>query len=494
MHELRLPWLGLCILLPAVGAIWVKLARDPDSARRYSLIASGLALACALAAWWDFQSLGTFEAREGWDPLAHVIHKDLLVVDELSAPKLPLAALIYFLTNLATLRSKVREFSFSRALGSESILLATLACKLPWGVVTLMVAGTVPPYLELRKGHGATRIYFLHMGLFVVMLCSGQALLSARGPSPYSQAGLALLAGAMLLRGGVAPLHCWMADLFERATFGTALLFVTPMVGTYGVARLVLPVAPPWALQAISTASLSTAVHAAGMALVQREARRFFCYLFLSHSSLVLVGIGSATPLVLTGALSLWLSVALSLTGFGLTIRCLESRTGRIPLSGFQGLYRHVPLLAAFFLLTGLASVGFPGTAGFVGLELLVEGTARAGTLVGAGVVTVAALNGLAVMHAYFRIFTGERHTTAIDLRVRPAEQVAVLVLTALILGGGLYPQPGVTSRYHAADELYKMRIRSIRPDSFHGVGAKPRQGANNIKIEEGKNYGDRIP
>jgi NADH-quinone oxidoreductase subunit M len=462
MHELRLPWLVFCILLPAIGSIWVKLARDPDSARRYSLIASGLALACALAAWWDFQTLGTFEAGEGWAPLAHVIHKDLLVVDELSAPKLSLAALIYFLTNLATLRPKVRDFSFSRSLSSEAILLATLACKLPWGVVALMAAGTVPPYFELRDAKVSLKIYSIHMGLFVIMLCSGQALLSARGPSPYPMAGLALVAGAMVLRSGVAPLHCWMTDLFEHATFGTALLFSTPMVGTYGITRLVLPVAPPWALHAISSASLFTAVYAAGMALVQREARRFFCYLFLSHSSLVLVGIGTATPLGLTGALNLWLSVALSLTGFGLTIRCIESRTGRIPLSGFQGLYHHVPMLAAFFLLTGLASVGFPGTAGFVGLELLVEGTARAGTLAGAAVVTVAALNGLAVMHAYFRIFAGKHHTTAIDLHVRPAERVAVLVLTALILGGGLHPQPGVTSRYHAADELYKMRARSI--------------------------------
>ena len=169
-----------------------------------------------------------------------------------------------------------------------------------------------------------------------------------------------------------------MTDLFEHATFGTALLFVTPMVGAYGVTRLVLPVAPPEVLQAISLASLVTAVYAAGMALVQREARRFFCYLFLSHSSLVLVGLETATPIGLTGALSLWLSVALSLTGFGLTMRCVESRTGRISLAEFHGLYQHVPMLAALFLITGLASIGFPGTAGFVGLELLVEGAIQA--------------------------------------------------------------------------------------------------------------------
>jgi NADH-quinone oxidoreductase subunit M len=462
MHELRFPWLALCVLLPTIGAVWVWFTCDPDAARRRSLVASGLALACALAAWLDFGTLRSVEARDPGDLLGMLFRRDYLVIDELSAPKLSLAALIYFLTNLATLRTKVREFSFARSLSSEAILLATLVCKLPWGIVAMLAAGTVPPYLELRKGRKPLRVYATHMILFVALLCLGQWLLEmgdrSSGPSTL---GVVLLALAVLLRNGVVPVHCWMTDLFEHATFGTALLSVTPMVGVYGVTRLVLPVASPWVLQAISLASLATALYSAGMAIVQREARRFFCYLFLSHSSLVLVGLVTATPIGLTGALCLWLSVALSLTGFGLAMRCVESRIGRISLTGFHGLYQQVPMLAALFLITGLASIGFPGTAGFVGLELLVDGTVQAHPLVGASVVIVAALNGLAVMHAYFRIFTGRPHVASVDLNIRPAERISVLVLTALILGGGLYPQPGITTRYHAAAGLAQARTPS---------------------------------
>ena len=194
------------------------------------------------------------------------------------------------------------------------------------------------------------------------------------------------------------------------------------------------------------------------MALVQSEGRRLFCYLFLSHSSLVLVGLESAAPLGVAGALCLWLSASLSLTGFGLTMRCVESRAGRISLADFNGHYRHVPMLAAFFLITGLASIGFPGTVGFIGLEMLVDGAARTSPFVAALIVVVAALNGLAVIHAYFRIFTGRPHASSVDLRDRPAERASVLVLTALILGGGLFPQPGVASRYRAAAALSDAR------------------------------------
>jgi NADH-quinone oxidoreductase subunit M len=240
------------------------------------------------------------------------------------------------------------------------------------------------------------------------------------------------------------------------------------MTGAYAAVRLLLPVAPDWALQGIALLALFTAFYSAGMAIVQREPRRFFCYLFLSHSALVLVGLEMATPIGLTGGLCVWLSVGMSIAGFGLTLRALEARTGRLSLADYHGLYEHMPSLAAFFLLTGLASIGFPGTVGFVGSELLVEGTVGVYPHVGVLVVLAAALNGIAVLNAYFRLFTGAKHTATISLRSRLPERFAVLSLTALIIGGGLIPQPGVASRYHAATELLSRRQHSSTPTPTH--------------------------
>ena len=42
-----------------------------------------------------------------------------------------------------------------------------------------------------------------------------------------------------------------MTDWFEHASFGNALLFVTPLTGVYAAVRLVLPIAPDWVLQGI---------------------------------------------------------------------------------------------------------------------------------------------------------------------------------------------------------------------------------------------------
>lgn len=463
MPELHFPWMECSVLIPLIGAAWIGLLKDRDRARRHCIVICLITLACATCEWIDFLRLGTFEAHDHWDFFRYLFHQDIFVIDELTAPLLPLVALLYLMTVLSTLRTKLNRFSFGWTLTAESILLATFSCRSPWIVICLLSIATIPPWIELRSRKRSARVYVIHMGLFVALLCAGQALLPADASpaNPPIFAG-ALIAAAVLMRSGVIPLHCWITDLFEKATFGTALLFLTPMSGAYAVMRLLIPIAPDWGLQSIAIISLVTAVYAAGMALVQHETRRFFCYLFLSQSSLVLVGLEAVNAVGLTGALCVWLSVGLSLLGFGLTLRSLEARVGRLSLDSFHGLYRQIPALAALFLLTGLSSIGFPGTLGFVGAELLVEGAVGIFPVVGVFVVFASALNGIAVMHGYFRLFTGTEHSASVSLKVRWAEKIAMLVLSVLLVGGGLWPQPGVTSRYHAATEI--MARRKVPP------------------------------
>jgi NADH-quinone oxidoreductase subunit M len=475
MTTSTIPWLELSVLLPLAGALYVARARHPQRAHASTVAWSAASLVCALAAAGEYAATG----RTGWDGLsgefAGGMFRDLFTLDALSAPLLPLAALVYLLTLLATPRTKAGRFPFVSALISEAILLGTLASQQPWVIVVLLAAATVPPYLELRRRRQPTRVYAIHAGLFLALLLGGQALATfAPAGVPLHRAATMLLAAAMLLRTGVVPLHCWLTDLFARASFGSALLFVTPLVGAYGALRLVVPVAPQGVLEAISFLSLFTAAYAASMTLIQTDTRRFFSYLFLSHSSLVLVGLELATPVGLAGSLCLWLSVALSLTGFGLTLRCLEARYGRLALDRFHGLASQTPTLAGFFLLTGLASIGFPGTIGFIGGELLVEGAHGASDWVAVLVVLAGALNGLAVVQAYFRLFAGLERTGTIDLAIRGRERLAVVTLSLLILGGGLYPQPGVSSRYRAALELTAVREQSGLTSPPVGPGPSP--------------------
>jgi hypothetical protein len=85
-------------------------------------------------------------------------------------------------------------------------------------------------------------------------------------------------------------------------------------------------------------------------------------------------------------------------------------------------------------------------------------------------VVLATALNGIAVLQAYFTIFTGKRHTASISLRRRRSEQIAVLALALLIFAGGFLPEPGVVSRHQAATQLLAERAESGVRSTGNGV------------------------
>jgi NADH-quinone oxidoreductase subunit M len=463
MTDLQLPWLEIMVLVPLVGALVISQIKDSSLARRWCLVFTGCTLALTLLAWQDFAAAQPTDAHGHRHLLPEIAGRPLLAIDRLSAPLLPLAALLYFLATLTTLRTKMRRFSFGWTLFSEGVILATLGSVEPWVIITLLAVGTVPPFIEMRARGRPTRVYVLHMLLFVALLVVGWTLVETEdGRHVHTLWSVVPLLGAVFIRSGIVPVHCWMTELFANATFGTALLFVTPIPGAYAAVRLVLPIAPEWVLRSIGLVSLVTSVYAAGMALVQTEARRYFCYLFLSHSALVLVGLEMVTPIGLTGALCVWISVGVAMAGFGLTMRALEARRGQLSLTNYQGLYEHTPTLAALFVLTGLAAVGFPGTLGFVGTELLVDGAIEKYPDVGVAVVLAAALNGISIVNAYFRLFTGTRHASSVSLSIGGREKFAVLTIAALILLGGLWPQFNVSRCHDAAEELLEQRKHSI--------------------------------
>lgn len=460
MNLLNLPWLEIAFLTALLGSLAVSRLKDPRRAFRWGMVFTGTVFACTFLAWLAFYVGIPAETLRRYSVQPRLFGRTIFALDDLSAPLVPTVALLHLVTALSTARTHMRRFSFAWSLASAVIRLATFSCKEPWILIGLLVVSTVPPYIELKNRGRPTRVYAFHMGLFAILLVVGWAIVEAYGRSTGRVAWWAILPllVALLIRCATVPAHTWLTDWFEHASLGIALLYVIPLSGVYAVVRLILPIAPDWVLGTIGIASLFTAIYSAGMATVQREARRMFANLLLSHASLVLVGLELRTELSLCGSLCLWFSVIPSLGGFGLTLRALEVRFGRLSLRDFHGLYEHSPTLAVCFLLTGLASVGFPGTLGFISTELLVDSAVETNPYLGIGVVAAGALNGIAVVRAYFLLFTGARHVSSVSLEIGNRERFAVLTLAAVILGGGFFPQPGVTSRERAANMILAAR------------------------------------
>lgn len=446
-----LPWLEVVILFPLCGCLVATRISSPLPAARWTLGVMGLTTVVALWIWW---AQITGRAPQSVLPSLED-DTPLLGVDALSAPILFLVALLHFLVILTTARIKMARFSFAGLLLGASSRLTLFVVTSPSLLVLMFGINVLPALWEMRQRCQNLSLFATHMGLFILFLTAGW--LCGRGWLPGGQTATAtLLFAAVMIRCGVVPFHLWVPELFARLSFGTALLFVTPLMGVYVAVRLVLPMSPTWVLSGFGLASIATALYAAGMATVQPDARRFFAYLFLSHASQVLLGLELRSPLGLIGALALWGSILIALGGLGLTLRALEARLGRLDLHKFHGLYEHSPTLAVCFLLTGLASVGFPGTLGFVAAEMLIDGVVSSAPLLGWLLVLAAALNGIAILRVYFLLFTGTRHLSPIPLAITRRERFAVLLLMALVLGGGAFPQTTLTLSRQAALPLVR--------------------------------------
>jgi NADH-quinone oxidoreductase subunit M len=131
-----------------------------------------------------------------------------------------------------------------------------------------------------------------------------------------------------------------------------------------------------------------------------------------------------------------------------------------------------MPVLAISFLALGLACTGFPGTLGFIGQELLVDGAVDVFPVMGFAVVIASALTGLAVIRMYFSLFCGRSEMLAhpsLRLGLRTREAWTFVALVIALLGLGLLPRPLVDSRFDASDQILRLRqerVASQQPSS----------------------------
>ena len=270
-----------------------------------------------------------------------------------------------------------------------------------------------------------------------------------------------LIVIAALVRKGIFPFHAWVPEVFDHGSLGPAILFNAPQVGAYMTVVLIVPRATPEMLRAIALLALGTAVYGAALALVQTSARRACGYLFMSQSALVMAGLDCTSAGALAGGLLVWLSAGLAFAGLARCVLVLEARRGRLDLNTYHGGYERMPLLAISFLCMGLACTGFPGTLGFVGQELLVDGAVDAFPVMGFAVVIASALTGLAVIRMYFSLFCGRPHMpshSGVRFGLARREAWTFVTLVIALIAFGIVPRPLVDSRFAASDDILRLR------------------------------------
>ncbi|NDG42662.1 MAG: hypothetical protein EBY28_25785, partial [Betaproteobacteria bacterium] len=217
------------------------------------------------------------------------------------------------------------------------------------------------------------------------------------------------------------------------AALSLSFVTVAPnrLVSGAAVALQSLMVAVPWDLWA-AAAVLVIAVFVPATQLTQVAVALAAALLFAG-----LAGLAGKLPMELNGAFCTWISSGLALTGLGLVGWALESRAGPLSLETPQGRFADAPLLAAFFLLFGLSSIGLPGTLSFVADDLLVSGSLDEQLHAGLLVIAATVLSAIAVMRGWLMVFGGPSNLDGPRHHLLPRERIALTALfgTIVLLG-----------------------------------------------------------
>ena len=244
------------------------------------------------------------------------------------------------------------------------------------------------------------------------------------------------------------PVHTWLPDAHVQApTAGSVVLAAILLkMGGYGFLRFSLPMFPV-ASDILSPLvfwmSAIAIVYTSLVALAQSDMKKLIAYSSVAHMAIVTVGLFAFNVQGLEGTMIVMLSHGLVAGALFLCVGVIYDRLHTREISRYGGLSINMPKYALFFMLFTMASVGLPGTSGFVGEFLALVGIYQVSSLVALVAGTGIILGAGYMLYLYRRICFGEQKNA--DAAAMPdldrREFWMLGAIGAVVLWMGVYPE-----------------------------------------------------
>lgn len=348
----------------------------------------------------------------------------------------------------------------------ETLMIGVFAAQDLYLFYIFFEAGLIPMYLIIGIWGGANRIYasykfFLYTLLgSVLMLIAMLWMANEAGTTdiptlmaydfdPKAQTWLWLaFFASFAVKMPMWPVHTWLPDAHVQApTAGSVILAgVLLKMGGYGFIRFSLPMFPEASAQfawLVFWLSMIAVVVTSLIALVQHDMKKLIAYSSVAHMAIVTIGLFAFNPQGLEGSMIVMLSHGLVSGALFLCVGVIYDRLHTREISRYGGLSINMPRYALFFLLFTMASIGLPGTSGFVGEFLSLGGIYQVSSTVALVCTTGIILGAAYMLYLYRRIAFGEQKNADAaampDLTVR--EYLMMIPLGLAVLWMGVYPE-----------------------------------------------------
>jgi NADH-quinone oxidoreductase subunit M len=244
------------------------------------------------------------------------------------------------------------------------------------------------------------------------------------------------------------PVHTWLPDAHVQApTAGSVILAgVLLKMGGYGFIRFSLPMFPEGSAMFVPfvfVLSGIAVVYTSLVALVQRDMKKLIAYSSVAHMAFVTFGLFAFNRQGIEGAMIVMLSHGLVSGALFLVVGVIYDRLHTREIEAYGGLSNNMPGYALLFMLFTMASVGLPGTSGFVGEFLSLVGTYKVSSWAAIVATTGIILGAAYMLWLYWRICFGvARRPDAAEMPDLSTREWWLLgPIAAGVLWMGVYPE-----------------------------------------------------
>ena len=380
-----------------------------------------------------------------------------------------------------SIKERLAEFLIA-VLIMESFMIGVF-CSLDLVVFYLFFeAGLIPMFLIIGIWGGARRVYsafkfFLYTLLgSVLMLVAIISIYWITGTTDviklyelgidtkYQNLLWLAFFSSFAVKTPMWPVHTWLPDAHvEAPTAGSVLLaaILLKMAG-YGFIRFSLglfPVASEIFTPLIYGLSVVAIIFTSLIALMQEDMKKLIAYSSVAHMGFVTLGIFTIQQQGIEGSIIQMISHGLVSAALFLSVGVVYDRMHSRLIKTYGGLVSVIPKYSVLLMIFVLASLGLPGTSGFVGEFLILMGAFKDNFLV-AVIASIGVILGAAyILWMYKRVVFGKLINSDLN-KINDLNKSEILILSCLaipILFFGFYPDPLIKTIEVSISDLIMM-------------------------------------